>query len=112
MVPTWRSFVAEVEDSMSPAELLDHRARAKALGLCAELARARKARRLTQAALTRISGVTQCEISRIESGLTSPTTATLTRLLVALDVDLRLVPHEDHVETSDEADFAARVKAG
>jgi len=105
MAPTWRSFVAEVEDGMSPAELLDHRARAKALGLCAELAHARKARHLTQAALTRISGVTQC-------GLTSPTTATLTRLLVALDVDLRLVPHEDHVETSDEADFPARVKAG
>ena len=97
---------------MSPAELLDHRARAKALGLCAELAHARRARHLTQAALTRISGVTQCEISRIESGLTSPTTATLTRLLVALDVDLRLVPHEDLVETSDKADFAARVNAG
>ncbi len=111
MAPSWQSFVADVEDGMSSAELLDHRARAKALGLCAELAHARKARWLTQVALAQISGITQCEISRIECGLTSPTTATLTRLLVALDVDLRLVPRAECAQTSAEVGFTACVKA-
>lgn len=56
------------------------------------LATARKARSLTQPALSALTGIQQAEISRIERGLGNPTAATLLRLADALGQKLTLVP--------------------
>lgn len=61
---------------------------AHALGLM--LCEARAQRGYTQQQLSDLSGVTQPDISRIERGLRSPTTATMMRLAAALDADIRL----------------------
>ena len=61
---------------------------AHALGLM--LCEARAQRGYTQQQLSDLSGVTQADISRIERGLRSPTTATMMRLAAALDADIRL----------------------
>lgn len=60
--------------------------------LGAMLAAARKARSLTQPALSEISGVQQAEISRIERGVGNPTASTLLRLADALGQKLTLIP--------------------
>lgn len=51
---------------------------------------ARKARKLTQAQLSELSGVQQADISRIENGNLLPTTATLSKLLLALGARMRI----------------------
>lgn len=60
-----------------------------------QLAAARKARNLTQPALSELTGIQQSEISRIESGAGNPTAATLVRLADALGQRLALVPAGD-----------------
>lgn len=60
--------------------------------LGAQLAAARKARDLTQPALSQLTGVQQAEISRIERGTGNPTASTLLRLTDALGQKLTLVP--------------------
>ena len=60
--------------------------------LGAALATARKARLLTQPALSELTGIQQAEISRIESGTGNPTAVTLLRLADALGQKLTLVP--------------------
>lgn len=60
--------------------------------LGAVLATARKARSLTQPALSALTGIQQAEISRIERGAGNPTAATLLRLADALGQKLTLVP--------------------
>lgn len=59
--------------------------------LGAALASARKARSLTQPALSDLTGIQQAEISRIERGAGNPTAATLLRLADALGQKLTLV---------------------
>ena len=56
------------------------------------LSAARKARSLTQPALSQLTGIQQAEISRIERGVGNPTTTTLLRLADALGLRLALVP--------------------
>ncbi len=60
--------------------------------LGAALAAARKARSLTQPALSELTGIQQAEISRIERGIGNPTATTLFRLAEALGQSLTLVP--------------------
>ncbi len=60
--------------------------------LGAVLATARRARSLTQPALSELTGIQQAEISRIERGAGNPTAATLLRLADALGQKLTLVP--------------------
>jgi DNA-binding phage protein len=62
--------------------------------LGAAIATARKARCLTQVALSELAGVQQAEISRIERGSGNPTAATLLRLADALGQKVILVPAE------------------
>ncbi|UFS58433.1 helix-turn-helix domain-containing protein [Subtercola endophyticus] len=59
--------------------------------LGAEIASARKALSLSQAALSELCGIQQAEISRIERGVGNPTAATLLRLADALGQRLTLV---------------------
>ena len=59
---------------------------------------ARKRAGLTQAELAARAGTTQSAIARIESGAVSPSLAHLTDLVQAagFDIDVRLVPYDDH----------------
>ena len=51
----------------------------------------REKRLLTQVQLAEKAGVPQAQISRIERGVVSPTSATLAKIAEALGADLRLV---------------------
>ncbi len=57
-------------------------------------AETRKSRKLTQKELSRISGINQADISRIENGNGNPSIRTIKRLADALDCDFicNLVP--------------------
>ncbi len=62
--------------------------------LAAHLTAARKARELSQPALSAMTGIHPSTISHIESGLGNPTAATLVRLAEALGQKILLVPDE------------------
>lgn len=49
---------------------------------------------LTQLELAKLSGVPQSQISRIERGVTSPTTTTVAKIAAALGADLQLVERD------------------
>ncbi|HUQ62921.1 MAG TPA: helix-turn-helix transcriptional regulator [Acidimicrobiales bacterium] len=51
----------------------------------------REKHQLTQVELSEKTGIPQAQISRIERGVISPTTATLAKIAEAFDVDLRFV---------------------
>lgn len=57
-----------------------------------QLQAARKAKALSQPALSAVTGIQQSEISRIESGAANPTVATIGKLADALDLTLSLTP--------------------
>ena len=59
---------------------------------------ARKRAGLTQAQLAARVGTTQSAVARVESGSVSPSLEHLTKLVRAagFDIDLRLVPYDDH----------------
>jgi transcriptional regulator with XRE-family HTH domain len=59
---------------------------------------ARKRAGLTQAELAARAGTTQSAIARIENGAVSPSLTHLTELVRAagFDIDVRLVPYDDH----------------
>jgi transcriptional regulator with XRE-family HTH domain len=59
---------------------------------------ARKRAGLTQAELAARAGTTQSAIARVESGAVSPSLEHLTELVrpAGFDVDVRLVPYDDH----------------
>ena len=59
---------------------------------------ARKRAGLTQAELAKRAGTTQSAIARVESGAVSPSLERLTELVQAagFDIDVRLVPYDDH----------------
>ncbi len=73
-------FVAEVDDRSQ---------------LGAQFAAARKARELSQPALSAMTGIHPSYISHIESGRGNPTAATLVRLAEALGQRILLVPDEE-----------------
>lgn len=85
----WSDEARAVYDAASAAFDADLEARAE---LGAMLAEARKARHLTQPALSEVTGIQQSEISRIERGVGNPTAATLTRLASALGHKVVLAP--------------------
>jgi predicted XRE-type DNA-binding protein len=57
-----------------------------------EISHGRKAKKLTQQQLADLCGVPQPEISRLEGGLANPTLDTMVKLMVALDLEMALVP--------------------
>jgi len=59
---------------------------------------ARKRAGLTQAELAARAGTTQSAIARVESGAVSPSLERLTELVQAagFDIEVRLVPYDDH----------------
>lgn len=62
------------------------------VALIGELIRAREERGITQKQLEEMSGVTQPVIARVERGTTSPSIATVSKLLAPLGKKLVIVP--------------------
>ena len=85
----WSDEAHAVYEAAGAAFNADLAARAE---LGAMLAEARRARHLTQPALSQATGIQQSEISRIERGVGNPTAATLTRLASALGQKVVLAP--------------------
>jgi len=56
----------------------------------ASIAEARKARNISQTELSRMTGIIQADISRIENGKANPTINVLKRLADALEMNLNL----------------------
>lgn len=63
----------------------------QAYGVARQLMDLREKHHLTQAELSEKTGIPQAQISRIERGSVSPTTATVAKLAEALDADVRIV---------------------
>lgn len=63
----------------------------QAYGIARQVIELREKHQLTQVELAEKTGVPQAQISRIERGVISPTSATLARIAEALEADLRLV---------------------
>jgi len=63
----------------------------QAYAIAMQLVELREQHGLTQTQLAERSGMDQADISRIESGSTSPTTRVLQRIANALDADVQLV---------------------
>lgn len=77
--------MTELRDEAKGSGTLDeHEALDAHFALAAALLRRRRDLNLTQGQLAERCGVSQTEISRIESGLTNPTMATVSRLASAL----------------------------
>ena len=95
MTTSFNDFFSKLE-AEAQAEGPDAVAELEALRLHYSLARQlierRHKRHLTQKQLADLSGIDQAEISRIERGQANPTTATLSALMRALELDVRLVP--------------------
>ena len=60
--------------------------------LAVALVEGREVKQLSQKQLAELSGVPQPEISRLEGGLANPTLDTMVKLMVALDLQMSLVP--------------------
>lgn len=87
---TWSEDAHRVYDAASrqfEAEVTER----KQLGT--QLAEARKARGFTQPELSKLTGIQQAEISRIERGVGNPTATTLLRLTDALGQRVALIPN-------------------
>ncbi len=76
--------IAEIETSV-----LGHHTRTV---LAVALVEGREVKQLSQKQLAELSGVPQPEISRLEGGLANPTLDTMVKLMVALDLQMALVP--------------------
>lgn len=68
-----------------------------------ELIRARKSLKLTQKDLSAVTGVTQADISRIESGSRNPSLKLVRRLAKGVGMELKLVPLGEMDEESGKA---------
>lgn len=82
------------EATMTGAELELVRAFDQAAAFGQVIHGARTARGLRQTDLSKLSGVTRADISRIERGQVAPTTQTLLRLTAALSVEIQFVLSE------------------
>jgi DNA-binding XRE family transcriptional regulator len=63
----------------------------QAYGIACQVIELREKHKLTQVELANKAGLPQAQISRIERGVVSPTSATLAKIAEALGADLRLV---------------------
>src|ERR1039458_1402589 len=78
--------------------------------LASQLIESRRESKLSQRDLAKLSGIPQSEISRIETGASNPTHATITALLRALGKRMQLV--DDRLATKPTGMARARPKAG
>jgi DNA-binding XRE family transcriptional regulator len=63
----------------------------QAYGLARQIMELREKHGLTQVQLSEATGIPQAQISKIERGVISPTSATLAKIAEALESDIRLI---------------------
>ena len=91
MTRTLTDYLKESKRANSPGVKSARAVFDQAYGLARQVAELRQKHSLTQTELAEKVGVTQAQISRIERGAISPTSATLAKIAEALGADLRLV---------------------
>ena len=91
MSHSYHEVVASRRAQLSPDAVAQGEVFADAYKIALQVLDLREKHGLTQAQLARRCGMSQADISRIESGSTSPTTRTLQRIADALEAEVRLV---------------------
>lgn len=91
MARTLNDYLQRSERANSPEVLAARAVFDQAYGIARQVIELREKHGLTQAELAEKTGIPQAQISRIERGVISPTSATLAKIAEALDADLRLV---------------------
>ena len=91
MARTLNEYLKRSERANSPAVREARAVFDQAYGLARQIAELREKHGLTQVQLSEATGIPQAQISKIERGVISPTSATLAKIAEALESDLRLV---------------------
>ena len=84
-------YLQQSERAKSPAVREARAVFDQAYGVARQVVELRGKHHLSQVELSEKTGIPQAQISRIERGVISPTSATLAKIAEALDADLRLV---------------------
>jgi ribosome-binding protein aMBF1 (putative translation factor) len=91
MARTLNDYLQQSERANSTAIREARAVFAQAYGLARQIMELRQKHGLTQVQLSEATGIPQAQISKIERGVISPTSATLAKIAEALESDLRLV---------------------
>jgi len=91
MAPTLNDYLQRSERTNSAAVREARAVFDQAYSVAGQIIDLRKKHQLTQVELSEKTGIPQAQISRIERGVISPTTATLAKIAEAFGVDLRFV---------------------
>jgi XRE family transcriptional regulator, regulator of sulfur utilization len=92
LAESWTPEVSNLYEELSNEYRLEVQIRQS---VARQLHDARQSAALTQAELSRLSGLPQPEISRIERGFANPTLTTLTKLASALQSSFQIEPLEE-----------------
>jgi len=88
---SFNEYIDSFEKSASRRELRIYEERRAQFAVANQIIERRKALKLTQGQLAKITGISQPEISRIESGTVNPTVGTLGRLAEGLKAHVGLI---------------------
>ena len=88
---TLNDFLQQSERANSPAVREARAVFDQVYGIARQVVELRDKHHLTQVKLSEKTGIPQAQISRIERGVISPTSATLAKIAEALGADLRMV---------------------
>ncbi|MFZ2058329.1 MAG: helix-turn-helix transcriptional regulator [Acidimicrobiales bacterium] len=91
MARTLNAYLQRSKRANSPEVSAARAAFEQAYGIACQVIELREKHNLTQVELAEKAGLPQAQISRIERGVVSPTSATLGKIAEALGADLRLV---------------------
>ena len=91
MARTLDDYLQRSERANSPEASAARAVFDQAYGVARQVIELREKHHLTQVELAEKTGLPQAQISRIERGAVSPTSATLAKIAEALGADLRLV---------------------
>ena len=92
LAESWTPEVTKLYEGLSNEYRLEVQVRQS---VARQIREARQDAALTQAELSRLSGLPQPEISRIERGFANPTLTTLTKLATALQSSFQIDPLEE-----------------
>ena len=91
MARTYDEVMAPLREADDDVSRAQREVFERAYELAGQIAALRDKRGLTQLQLAEASGMTQADISKIERGVTHPSSRTLLRVALALGADLQLV---------------------
>lgn len=91
---SFNEYLDGYKEDASPEDLAEFAAKLEHFELVSSLIERRKELHMSQTELAATSGLSQPEISRIESGATNPTVGTLVKLARGLGSRIRLDPKD------------------